>query len=103
MVRSLAAQPHGLIGAMTRSGVSEEDANVYAEGVRRGGTLVTARVEDEFAPVAEDILKRSNRVDPVDRRAAYQEQGWTRFDDTLNPYALEDVERERNRYRRSAN
>lgn len=93
----------GLIGAMTRSGVSEEDANVYAEGVRRGGTLVTARVEDEFAPVAEDILKRSNRVDPVDRRAAYQEQGWTRFDDTLNPYALEDVERERNRYRRSAN
>lgn len=92
----------GLIGAMTRSGVSEEDANVYAEGVRRGGTLVTARVEDEFAPVAEDILKQSNWVDPVDRRAAYQEQGWTRFDDTLNPYALEDVERERNRYRRSA-
>lgn len=35
-----------LIGAMTRSGVSEEDANLYAEGVRRGGTLVTARVED---------------------------------------------------------
>lgn len=92
----------GLIGAMTRSGVSEEDANVYAEGVRRGGTLVTAKVEDEFAPVAEDILKRSNWVDPVDRRAAYQEQGWTRFDDTLNPYALEDVERERNRYRRSS-
>ncbi len=92
----------GLIGAMTRSGVSEEDANVYAEGIRRGGTLVTARVEDEFVPVAEDILKRSNGVDPADRRAAYQEQGWTRFDDTLNPYALEDVERERNRYRRSA-
>ncbi|MEJ0048591.1 MAG: hypothetical protein WDN04_22640 [Rhodospirillales bacterium] len=27
----------GLIGAMTGSGVLEEDANVYAEGVRRGG------------------------------------------------------------------
>ncbi len=92
----------GLIGALTRSGVSEDDANVYAEGVRRGGTLVTARVEEDLVPEAEDILRRSNYVDPVERRAAYNEQGWTRFDDTLSPYASEDVERERTRYRRSA-
>ncbi len=92
----------GLIGAMTRSGVSEDDANVYAEGVRRGGTLVTARVEDGLVPAAEDILKRSNWVDPVERRAAYNEQGWTRFDETLSPYGAEDVEKERNRYRPSA-
>src|SRR5215211_7590340 len=32
----------GVIGALTQAGVSEEDAHVYAEGVRRGGTLVTA-------------------------------------------------------------
>ncbi len=36
----------GIIGALTQAGVSEEDAHVYAEGVRRGGTLVTARVDD---------------------------------------------------------
>lgn len=89
----------GLIGAMTRSGVSEDDANVYAEGVRRGGTVVTARVEEDLVSEAEDILRRSNYVDPAGRRAAYNEQGWTRFDDTLSPYASEDVERERNRYR----
>jgi hypothetical protein len=34
----------GLIGALTDSGVPEEHAHVYAEGVRRGGTLVTARL-----------------------------------------------------------
>ena len=34
----------GIIGALTQAGVSDEDAQVYAEGVRRGGTLVTARV-----------------------------------------------------------
>ncbi len=92
----------GLIGAMTRSGVSEEDANLYAEGVRRGGTLVTARVEDNLVPEAEAVLKRQGWVDPAERRAAYREQGWTRFDETSRPYAAEDIEQERGRYRRSA-
>ena len=36
----------GLIGALTAAGVSKEDADIYAEGIRRGGTLVTARVPD---------------------------------------------------------
>ncbi len=27
----------GIIGALTRSGVDEDDAHAYAEGVRRGG------------------------------------------------------------------
>jgi hypothetical protein len=90
----------GLIGAMTSSGVSEDDAHVYAEGVRRGGTLVTAKVDDTVAPEAEAILRRSNWVDPAERRVAYNGQGWTRFDDTLDPYAPEQVEQERDRYRR---
>ncbi|XAZ25917.1 hypothetical protein LVY75_34535 (plasmid) [Sinorhizobium sp. B11] len=90
----------GLIGALTGSGVSEDDANLYAEGVRRGGTLVTAKVDDALAPEAEAILKRSNWVDPAERRAAYKAQGWTRFDDTLDPYGPEQIEQERSRYRR---
>ncbi|RWX20173.1 hypothetical protein EHI42_01845 [Rhizobium hidalgonense] len=89
----------GIIGAMTSSGVSDEDANVYAEGVRRGGSLVTAKVEDALVPEAEAILKRSNWVDPAARRAAYTKEGWTRFDDTLDPYGPEQIERERSRYR----
>ncbi len=92
----------GIIGAMTSSGVSERDAHVYAEGVRRGGTLVTAKVDDALAPEAEAILKRSNWVDPTARRAAYEEQGWTRFDDTLDPYDADQVEQERLRYRRTS-
>ncbi|MBY4590059.1 general stress protein [Rhizobium redzepovicii] len=89
----------GIIGAMTSSGVSDEDANVYAEGVRRGGSLVTARVQDALVPEAEAILKQSNWVDPVERRAAYTKEGWTRFDDALDPYSPEQVAKERSRYR----
>jgi hypothetical protein len=90
----------GLIGALTSSGVSEDDANLYAEGVRRGGSLITARVDEALVPEAEAILKRSNWVDPAERRATYNEQGWSRFDETLDPYGPEQVEQERGRYRR---
>jgi len=90
----------GIIGALTGSGVSEQDANLYAEGVRRGGSLVTARVDDALVPEAEAILKRSNWVDPIERRAAYNKEGWTMFDDTLDPYAPDQIEQERLRYRR---
>lgn len=76
----------GIVGALTSSGVSEEDAHAYAEGIRRGGTLVTARVDDNRADEAEAILARHNRVDLIDRRTEYRESGWQRFDDTAEPY-----------------
>jgi len=91
----------GIIGGLTSSGVSERDAHFYAEGVRRGGTLVTAKVDDALAPEAEAILKRSNWVDPVERRSSYEQQGWSRFDDTLDPYDSQQIEQERLRYRRT--
>lgn len=50
----------GVVGALISSGVPEEDAHVYAEGVRRGGTLVTAQVEEDEAVSAEAILDRSS-------------------------------------------
>jgi len=87
----------GVVGALTESGVPEEDAHVYAEGVRRGGSLVTARVDDAFAQRAEDILDRSERVVPSVRRASYAEGGWTRFDDTLDPYTQLKMDEENRR------
>ncbi|WP_443112213.1 hypothetical protein [Ensifer sp. Root1298] len=85
---------------MTDSGVPEEHAHVYAEGVRRGGAVVTARVDDALQADAEAILRRGSWVDPVQRRASYSEQGWRRFDPTLAPYTPDEVEQERRRYRR---
>jgi hypothetical protein len=42
------------------AGVSKEDAHVYAEGIRRGGTLVTARVPDVDRAKCEAILNRAS-------------------------------------------
>lgn len=91
----------GLIGALTDSGVSEEHAHVYAEGVRRGGTLVTAKVDDSLQTEAEAILQKANWVDPTARREAYTQEGWTKFDDTAAPYGPVEVQEERDRYKRS--
>jgi hypothetical protein len=88
----------GIIGALTESGVPENDAHVYAEGVRRGGTLVTARVDENRVVEAEGILKRNQPVDPAVRRSAYEQQGWTGFDPSLDPYSRDQIAEERNRY-----
>jgi hypothetical protein len=87
----------GLIGALTGSGVSEDDAHLYAEGVRRGGSLVTAKVDDMRVPEAEAILAKSNWVDPTERRASYEQQGWSKFDETLPAYDRDQIEQERDR------
>lgn len=76
----------GLIGSLTHAGVSEADANVYAEGVRRGGSLVTVRADDARIAQAETILHGTSYVDPTVRRAEYQQAGWSRFDEKAPPY-----------------
>ncbi len=77
----------GLIGSLTHAGVSEDDAHVYAEGVRRGGSLVTVRADASRADQASSILDGATYVDPASRRAEYQQAGWSRFDETAGPYS----------------
>lgn len=89
----------GMVGAMIESGVKEEDAHVYAEGVRRGGAVVAAKVEDEKAAASEAILRGSRSVDLAARRQAYSNDGWNRFDEGADPYTAEQIAAERGRYR----
>jgi hypothetical protein len=67
----------GLIGALTGAGVSGEEAEVYEEGVRRGGSLVTVRVPDADAGRVESILARRSSVNWQTRRSEYEAAGWT--------------------------
>ncbi|WP_066720638.1 general stress protein [Sphingomonas pituitosa] len=88
----------GIVGALKNAGHSEEDAHVYSEGVRRGGTLVSARVSDDLASQAESVLNRRG-VDAGTRGAAYRQSGWTAFDDKAPAYTRDEIERERSAYR----
>jgi hypothetical protein len=88
----------GLLGSLTGAGVSEADAHVYAEGVRRGGTMLTARVEEGQAARVEAALAASGaHVDVAARRSEYQSEGWTRYDPAAPGYTTPEVQAERKR------
>lgn len=89
----------GIVGAMIESGVPEKDAHVYAEGIRRGGAVVAAKVEGDKVVTAQSILDNSRRVDINARRDAYTADGWTRFDAAADPYTVDQIDAERGRYR----
>jgi hypothetical protein len=70
----------GLVAWLMDHGIDEQDAHVFAEGLKRGGTLVTARVPEELAVGAEAIFLKHS-VDIAARRDDLAAEGWTRFDD----------------------
>jgi len=88
----------GLVGALTQAGVSDDEAPLYAEGVRRGGSLVTAKVADGDKARLEAILDTSS-VNLRDRSAAWQKSGWTGYDPASQPYGADEVRKERTLYR----
>jgi hypothetical protein len=88
----------GIIGALTQAGVSDEDAHVYAEGVRRGGTLVTARVPDGSAAKFESLLDRTS-LRTADLRSGYEKTGWRTFDEKGNAYSADEVRQYRGSWR----
>jgi len=87
-----------IVGALKEAGHSDEEAHVYSEGVRRGGTLLSARVPDELATQAEAVLHSHKSVDAATRGAAYRSQGWTSFDENAPAYDRDQVVAERTRY-----
>jgi uncharacterized protein (TIGR02271 family) len=84
----IGAASGGLIGALVGAGIPEEDAHVYAESVRRGGTMVMVQADDDTeVQRAVDVMSRHNVVD-IDRRGTeYRQSGWNRFDHNDTNYA----------------
>lgn len=95
---AIGATTGGLVGALTEAGVSKEDADHYAEGVRRGGTLVTAKVADADKIRLDAILQTSS-VNLVDRSASWKKSGWTGYNPTSQPYDADMVRKERTLYK----
>lgn len=89
----IGATAGGLISGLTRLGVPEHDANFYAEGVRRGGTLVSVNATNEQANQAVAVMKRHGAVE-IDKRAAqWRQDGWTGFDENATHAAFDAYSR----------
>lgn len=85
----------GLVDILVGAGESEDYAQVYTEAVRRGGTLVSARVADEDAERVRAIFARHEPIDPEIRGGEYRAGGWQSFDPRGDPYRPTPAEIER--------
>ena len=73
----------------------DADRHAYEEGVRRGGFLLTAHVDDDMTAAAVEALEESNSVDLDERTSEWRSQGWasptaTAADDTVDAYGDRD-------------
>lgn len=83
---AVGAATGGLIGALAGWGVPEDEAGFYAEGVRRGGTLVAVQADEHEVDRAMKIMNRFNPVDIEKRTSQWRSSGWTRFDPNAEDY-----------------
>jgi hypothetical protein len=82
----------GALGVLSHAGLSGEEAHEIAECLRRGATLVAARVPETDRSRCEAILDRGAMNVRV-RVAAYREAGWRSFDPEGAPYSSQDGRR----------
>lgn len=79
----------GVVGALVKSGVPEDEAPYYAEGIRRGGTLVSVETSDTLR--AQDILNRQSAINIHERINLWRHEGWKGFNDELESLEDKDV------------
>ena len=66
----------GITNRLNSARVPAQDLAIFAEGVRRGGTLLTATLDEDKAEKAEAILKRRGAIDVDERVTTWQKSGW---------------------------
>jgi len=76
----------GILSRLRRAGVPEDDSHMYAEGVRRGGSLVIARLSDDNVDRGLEIMSNYRPVDIDERGSQWRTEGWTRYDESAGPY-----------------
>jgi uncharacterized membrane protein len=81
----------GLVGALTNLGVREQEAEAYAEGVRRGGTLVMVETDEERSNLAVDILNQHQPVDMERRSTEWRQAGWEGFKAGGEPLSADEL------------
>jgi stress response protein YsnF len=74
---STTAEDKGFWAGLADLFVPDEDRSAYAEGVRRGGHLLSARVPDGVEDRAIEVLERHGPVDVDERSRTWSGEGWS--------------------------
>jgi hypothetical protein len=81
----------GLVGALSEHGITDKDAHLYAEGLKRGGTLVTVKVPDDHVEPVSKVFKAHGAIDIGKRGDAWAAEGWVAFDPSLHPMTAAEL------------
>jgi len=86
-VGALAGAPTGglVAGLVKTHHMDAEDAEIYAEGVRRGETLLTVVVDDSAVSRTRDLLNEYNPTDVHNEASTWRKEGWSKFDESTTP------------------
>ena len=89
---ALGAVTGGLLGALVDLGVPEEHAGYYAEGVRRGSTMVAVKVAEHQVEEVTSIMDDHDPVD-LERRVEYwrSEDDWRGYNTEAEPYTSDQI------------
>jgi hypothetical protein len=75
--RAPAEDTSGFIDAVANFFFTDEQRSIYAEGLRRGGFLVTAQAESPFQyDAALKILSEKGSIDIDERAEQWRSEGW---------------------------
>jgi hypothetical protein len=72
----------GILGALANMNIPHEEAQVYAEGVKRGNILVGVEVSDAQSDATRSIMQDVGALDINATREEWQRSGWKQFDET---------------------
>lgn len=84
----------GIVGALVNAGADQEEAEIYSESIRRGATMVTARLPEHDVSRIDKVLASYGPIHPADRGAEYRRQGWAGFDADAQPSPRAETEAE---------
>jgi uncharacterized protein (TIGR02271 family) len=69
-------EDRGIWDSVKNAFLPDEDRHTYEEGVRRGGAVLTADVEEHQVDEAVRVLEESNSIDIDERAGDWRSQGW---------------------------
>jgi hypothetical protein len=81
----IGAAAGGVIGLLKDHGVSEAEAEFYAEGMRRGGALVSVQTTSDAESEIDQKLTAAGAEDVMDHVAEWRASGWKKFDPNAEP------------------
>src|SRR5512143_850633 len=86
---------HDTLGSL---GVNDSDAGDFAEGLRRGHTLLAVQVDEAAGADIHQILASHQPINITERTEQWRKAGWAGFQPDAQQYTAEQIAAERQRY-----